>query len=432
MSPVEAHSHLIDVIRVIFRWRKPVSLFFVGVVAAALAYCLITPNKYTARATLMPGSSPGETSSLQATAGSLLNTLGLAGVFRAPTVNPADVFANTLRSRFLVRNVINDLGLIEVFKIKEDDPHRAMEKAVNELMKRSSVNVSDMLLITVEVTQEDPELAAGIANTLIDELDKANQQFSLSSARKAREFVQGRLAETEKAFLETQSRFTAFQQEHGAIALDEQSKATVEAVARLEGEILVLEAQRNALSATHTSSYSKVREMDLTIQALRDKVRTLTKLGSADDESVGGSGSNGSPSPEEGVFIPLGDVPAIAAEYARLLLDVKTQEKVFEILVAQHEELKIEEAKNVPTIQVLDRAVPPIKKSGPFRTVIMIVAAFVGLVGSVGLALLLNYLEAEFDENKVEELGRMRRTVVRDVISRLPGHRGRPMDGSGA
>jgi uncharacterized protein involved in exopolysaccharide biosynthesis len=425
---VEESAHLIDLIRIVFRWRKPTALFFCGVVVAALIYCLFTPNEYTGRATLIPGSSPGETASLQSTAGSVLNRLGLAGVFRAPTINPADVFANTLRSRFLVRNVVNSLGLVEVFEIEEDDPDRALERAADDLLKISSVKVSDMLLITVEVTHEDPRLAANIANSFLDELDDANQQFSLSSARKAREFVEGRLAETEKALLESTSEFTEFQQRHGAIALDEQSKATVEAVARLEGEILVLEAQRDALSVTHTSSYSKVREMDLTIIALKDKVGTLTRRSSTNGEEAGDSNQQEGLNSEEGVFIPLGDVPAIAADYARLLLDVKTQEKVFEILIAQHEELKIEEAKNVPTIQVLDRAVPPVEKSGPFRTVIMIVAVFVGLVGSIGLAILLNYLEAEFDEKEVHELGQMRRTVIRDVVSRLPGRRTGPND----
>jgi uncharacterized protein involved in exopolysaccharide biosynthesis len=425
---VEESTHLIDLIRVVFKWRKPVALFFIGVVVAALIYCLATPNRYTARATLIPGSSPGETANLQSTAGSVLNRLGLAGVFRAPTINPADVFANTLRSRFLVRNVVEQLGLVEVFEIKEDSPERALEKAANDLLKLSSVSVSDMLLITVEVTHEDPKLAAGIANTFLEELDKANQQFSFSSARNAREFVEGRLAETEGALLESQSAFTEFQQEHGAIALDEQSKATVEAVARLEGEILVLEAQRDALSATHTSSYSKVRELDLTILALKDKVRTLTKRNAGAEEEAEAPNQQQGLTPDKGVFIPLGDVPAIAAEYARLLLDVKTQEKVFEILVAQYEELKIEEAKNVPTIQVLDRAFPPIRKSGPFRTVIMIVAIFVGLVGSFGLAFALNYLEGEFDERKVQELGQMRSAVVRDVISRLPGRDAKPKD----
>jgi tyrosine-protein kinase Etk/Wzc len=420
---VEDSVRAIDLIRIVFRWRKPAAVFVCGVVLAALIYCLVTPNEYTAVATLMPGSTPGEASPMQNMAGSFLNQFGFGGMFRGAATNPADVFANTLRSRFVARNVVNELGLVELFDVKEKNPFRALEKATKDLRDITTVDVSDMLLISVGVTYQDPVMAAKIANVFIDELEKANQQFSLSSAKNAREFVELRLASTEESLHDAQTKFTEFQQEHGAVALDEQSRVTVEAVARLEGEILAMEAKRDALSATHTPSYSILRELDLTIDALRKKVRGLTMAGGGDEENPdGGEGVLS----EMGVFIPLGDVPAMAAEYARLLLDVKTQASVLEILVQQHEQLKIEEAKDVPTIQILDRAVAPIEKSKPYRTVIMIVAIFVGLVGSFVLALTLNYLESEFDAGQRAELNSMRKNVVQEVLSRIPGRGARP------
>ncbi len=433
---MEDSTRAIDLIRIVFRWRKPAAVFFLGVLLAALVYCLLTPNEYTAVATLMPGSTPGEMSPAQSMAGSFLNRFGFGGMFRGAAINPADVFANTLRSRFVARNVVTELDLVEVFDIDKSNPKKALEKATDDLIDMTSVGVSDMLLISVSVTHEDPRLAADIANAFLDELENANQTFSLSSAKKAREFVEQRLERTGEALEEAQETFTRFQQRHGAIVLDEQSKATVEVIAKLEGEILAMEAKRDALSATHRPSYSRLRELDLTIDALRGKARELMVGGASGgvrrggqgegDPAVPGAGAEEEtdealPEPEKGVFIPLGEVPAIAAEYARLLLDVKTQESVLELLVQQHEQLKIEEAKNVPTIQVLDRAFPPIKKSGPHRTVIMIIAIFIGAIGAFGLALLLNYLEGEFDRAQREELGRMRRSVIREVLSRLPG-----------
>jgi uncharacterized protein involved in exopolysaccharide biosynthesis len=420
---LEDSVRAIDLIRIVYRWRKAAALFFGLVVLGALVYCLLSPNEYTAVATLMPGSTPGEMNPMQNMASSFLNRFGVGGFFRGATINPSDVFANTLRSKFVARNVVNGLDLVEFFDIDEKEPARELEKGVKELKDITSVNVSDMLLISVAVTHKDRVMAAKIANAFLDELENANQQFSLSSAKKAREFVERRLATTEEALTEAQAKFTEFQQEHGAVALDEQSKATVEAVARLEGEILAMEAQRDALSATHTPSYSRLRELDLTIDALRNKVRGLIHSDYGDDTDDGRGVVS-----EEGVFIPLGDVPTISAEYARLMLGVKTQASVLEILVQQHEQLKIEEAKNVPTIQILDRAVPPIEKSRPYRTVIMIVAVLVGLVGGVVLALTLNYLEGEFDAGDRAELTDMRRSVVREVLARLPGRGSPPQD----
>jgi tyrosine-protein kinase Etk/Wzc len=405
-------SHLMNIIRIVFRWRKAAAVFFCAVVAAALIYCLVTPNEYTARATLMPGTTTGEMTPTQSMASSFINKFGFLGALRGSVMNPADIFANTLSSRLLARRVTEKHDLVRVFEVGDKDPDKALEQATDDLMKITSVDVSDKLLISIEVTYEDPVLAAAIANSFLDELDKANQEFSLSSAKKAREFVEGRLEQSEKALVSAQAAFTQFQEEHGAVVLDEQSKATVGAVARLEGEILAQEAQRDALMASHTPSFSKVRDLELSIQALRDKVRSLMK-GTKGDER----GGEETLTPEEGVFIPLGEVPAISAQYARLLLDVKTQEKVLEILVEQHEQLKIEEAKNVPTIQVLDRAFPPTKKSKPMRTVTMILAGLVGLVGAIGLALVLNYLEGEFDQPKLMELSGMRKRAFEELAS---------------
>lgn len=423
---MEDSTHLIDLLRIVYRWRKPAAVFFCAVVLAALVYCLLTPNEYTAKATLMPGTTSDEMGATQGMAGSFLSQIPFLRGLRGPALNPAEVFANTLRSRLLARRVVQELDLIEAFEIGEDDPGRALEKATNELQKRSSVDVSDMMLISIQVTWKDPELAAATANAFLRELDKANQEFSLSSAKNAREFVEERLAGTEEELESAQLKLMEFQGRHGAIVLDEQSKATVEAVAQLEAQILAMEARRDALSATHTPSYSKVRELDQTIEAYRNKVRGLTGSSAARDDSAAAGPRL---SLEDGVFIPLGDVPEIAAEYARLLLDVKTQEQVFGLLTQQHEQLEIEEAKDVPTIQVLDEAFPPIRKSKPIRSLIMVVAAILGFLGALAIALVMNYLEGEFDSAKRLELKRMKDVVLKELLSILPGRRGRePQD----
>ena len=428
---MEDSTHLIDLLRIVYRWRKPAAVFFCAVVLAALVYCLITPNEYTAKATLMPGTTSDEMGATQGMAGSFLSQIPFLRGLRGPALNPAEVFANTLSSRLLARRVVQELDLIEAFEIDDDDPERALEKATDVLQERSSVDVSDMMLISIQVTWKDPELAAATANAFLRELDKANQEFSLSSAKNAREFVEERLAETEEELQGAQLKLMEFQARHGAIVLDEQSKATVEAIAQLEAQILAMEARRDALSATHTPSYSKVRELDQSIEAYRNKVRGLTGSSAARGKAAGDDSAAAGTrlSLDDGVFIPLGDVPEIAAEYARLLLDVKTQEQVFGLLTQQHEQLEIEEAKDVPTIQVLDEAFPPIRKSRPIRSLIMVVAAILGFLGALALALVMNYLEGEFDGAKRSELKRMKDVVLKELLSVLPGRRGRePQD----
>ena len=69
--------------------------------------------------------------------------------------------------------------------------------------------------------------------------------------------------------------------------------------------------------------------------------------------------------------------PSVATsrfKYLDLLRKTKTDEAVYELLTKQYEIARIQEAREVPTAQVLDPAVVPGKKSSPHRGQIMISA----------------------------------------------------------
>jgi uncharacterized protein involved in exopolysaccharide biosynthesis len=63
--------------------------------------------------------------------------------------------------------------------------------------------------------------------------------------------------------------------------------------------------------------------------------------------------------------------------------DAKNKEMLFDLLTKEYEIAKIEEAKSMPTIQVLDRAEPPEKKCKPKRAQMVLVAGAIGLFVSV-------------------------------------------------
>jgi len=77
------------------------------------------------------------------------------------------------------------------------------------------------------------------------------------------------------------------------------------------------------------------------------------------------------------ISLPSGRVPEAALEYSRKLRDVRYHEALYTLLLKQYEAAQIDEAKSTPLIQVVDRATPPDKQSGPYRWLI----ALGGLVG---------------------------------------------------
>jgi uncharacterized protein involved in exopolysaccharide biosynthesis len=57
--------------------------------------------------------------------------------------------------------------------------------------------------------------------------------------------------------------------------------------------------------------------------------------------------------------------------YSDLYRQTKIQEVVYEFLTQQYELAKIQEAKELPTVRVMDPAAPPERKSAPIRSLIV-------------------------------------------------------------
>lgn len=83
--------------------------------------------------------------------------------------------------------------------------------------------------------------------------------------------------------------------------------------------------------------------------------------------------------------------PELQLEGARLLREVKVQEEVFISLKRENELSKIEAVKNLPTLEVLDSAQIPLKKSKPQRMLIMFAVFGFSLVTGSGGVLIWHY-----------------------------------------
>ena len=93
------------------------------------------------------------------------------------------------------------------------------------------------------------------------------------------------------------------------------------------------------------------------------------------------------------VMVPTGDMPSTGTQYVRLMRDLKFNETLYELLFSQYQAAKIDEAQDASMIQVVEKAVPPEKKTKPKRSLMVMVALMTGLFVSVALAFILEYLE---------------------------------------
>jgi len=396
-----------DHLTVIVRWRKLILVNFVVVCVLASIVSLLLPKWYKAKATLLP---PVDQTSSAFGLASLLSELPVGELGVSGIRSPFDLFKAILESRSVAEEIVKNYDLIERYHAKN------MEEATRTLWNRSNIEITIEGTIDIEVEARDPELAANLANDYVKELDNLNQKVNTSQAKNTRLFVERRREEAVVELKEAEENLRDFQREHKAISLPEQVEAAILTLADIRAKQVELEVEKGVLENMMGSAHPEIIRLQLQIEELQKQIDQFI-LG--DSKGVRPSDVGGSEA--ENYQVPLTEVPAIGLELARLTRELKIQEAIFEMLTQQYEQAKIQEAKDTPTVQVLDWAVSPEKRSRPKRKIIVLVAGFLSLFASTMYIFSREYLE-KLHRTGGEDYQKMR-TVAQAIAGDLAGVR---------
>jgi uncharacterized protein involved in exopolysaccharide biosynthesis len=259
-------------------------------------------------------------------------------------------------------------GLIDEFHLKQVYHDSKIEDARKDLAERTDVSEDRKSgIITIAVTDHDAKRAAAMARSYVDELDQLVAQVSTSSARRERIFLEGRLQNV-KTDLDLAARnFSDFASKNTAIDIPEQGKAMVEAAAGLQGQLIAVQSELSGLRAIYSDNNVRVRTVEARVNELDKKLN-----------EIGSGGTPGGGLSANSVYPSIRKLPLLGVTYADLYRQTKIQETVYELLTQQYELAKVEEAKEIPTVKVLDAAIVPTKKTFPPRTVIILLGMMLG------------------------------------------------------
>jgi uncharacterized protein involved in exopolysaccharide biosynthesis len=343
--------------RFLLRWAG------IGLITSLLIALLI-PSRYVATTQLMPpdNQSGNGASALLAAAGrSGTGLAGLAGELLGAK-NSGALFVGILSSR-----TVQD-RLIEQFDLRREYWDSKMEDARTDLAKHTGISEDRKSgILSVSVWDHDPKRAAAMASAYVQELDRLVAQVSTSAARRERIFLEERLHAVKQDLDASATKFSEFASKNTAIDIPAQGKAMVEAAATLQGQLIAAESELHGLETIYT-------EQNVRVRALRARVSELrTQLGKIGGEA--GAAGALSPKSDPSLYPSIRQLPVLGVTYADLYRRTKIQETVYELLTQQYELAKVQEAKEIPSVKVLDVAVVPTKKSFPPRIVLTVVGA---------------------------------------------------------
>ncbi len=236
-------------------------------------------------------------------------------------------------------------------------------------------------MITIEVVDTSPVRARDLAQGYLDELNKLVMQTNTSAAHRERIFIEQRLHSVEGDLERAQLQLSEFSSRNTTIDIKEQTHAMVDAGARVQGELLVEQSGLEALRQIYGDGNVRVRETEARIASLQRELDKMAGSSAPLTPETAGGGSEASDAEEKGeLYPPLRQLPRLAVPYADLYRRVRVQEAVFELLTQQYEMARIEEAKDVPVVSVIDPPGVPEKKSFPHRLLLALALTFICFV----------------------------------------------------
>jgi uncharacterized protein involved in exopolysaccharide biosynthesis len=429
------HGHQVKRLRLLWGHRR---LLFralaAGLIAATLIAFLI-PKHYTSMTQLMPpDSQPTSNTMVAGLAVKAGNGIGAMTGDLLGLKSSGALFVGMLQSQTIQNRLVEQFDLKKIYRTQ------LLEDARKELNQNTSIQEDRKSgIISIAVTDGSPQRAAALANAYVNNLNSMVSHLSTSSAHRERVFLEGRLQSVKLELDDAEEQLAQFSSKNNTLDMQQQGRAMLEAASTLAGQMIAAQSELEGLRQIYTDSNSRVRSLNARVRELR---KELDKLGGINGQRVNAGARDADPPvanrPSDLTVVDLSpgmpypsirELPLLGAKYADYYRRARTEETVSELLTEQYELAKVEEAKETPSVKVLDPAEIPERKSYPPRLMIMVLGALSAL--TVGGILIFGKARWQAidpqDENKVfvQEVVTTLRTQLSWISENGTGLRGK-------
>jgi tyrosine-protein kinase Etk/Wzc len=337
---------------IIFNRKIILKITFFSTVFLLLILIFIYPITYSSVVKILPPENNRNNS-----LGSLINNTDFLNLLSpGSSGGNSQLFAEILKSRSAAEYVVCKCNLMKYFSVKDTQLaaaklSRLLEVEVNkEGILSLSADISTPFFGRFSIINDSARiLSSRISNAFVEALDKINQEKLNSRAKRSREYVGTQLILTKINLDSAEIALKRFQEKNKAISLPEQLSAAIQTAAKIKSDIIFTEIQIGTLGANLINNSSTLEGLNRKLLELKKQYRQIE----------GGEKLNSDYMPS------FNDVPELNLELARLFREVKIQNEVYLLLQKQFYSDKIQENKDVPTIEVLDKAIPPLKAKSP-------------------------------------------------------------------
>lgn len=347
----------------LLRWAL-VAMAICGVVA------FLMPKRWQSTARLMP---PDQAASANSALQGMISAkvgegMGAIAGDMLGVRNAGAVMAGILASDSVEDQLVEKFDLRKVY-------HRKFYMDARKILKKNT-DISEERrsgIITIRVSDRDPVRARDMAQAYVDALNLLVVQLTTSSAHRERVFLETRLKTIKQDLDNSSLALSRFSSRTGTLNPQAQGRAVLEASTNLQGHLIAAESELRGLQQIYTSDNIRIRSASARVSELRRELNKMAGAGSPQSKEQQAEAG-------QSVYPSIRELPLLGNTYDDLYRQAKIQEVVYEALTKQYEIAKVQEAKEIPSVRVLDVPKVPERKSWPPRALLMLVGGMLGFV----------------------------------------------------
>ena len=381
---------LTDYLSVLFKWKKflIINLLVISIITIGLSFLIDKTYRATATVMIPPDNSMGLGGLGSLFSGSKSALSIGASVFGTASTSE-DIILGLLNSRGILTKVISKYNLIDYYLV----PEMSIDLTLKAFLDDLNFDTNEFGFIEVSVINKDPQISADIANTFIHLADSLNIKLNMEQAQRNRVFVEKRYFRNLDELKKAEENFMAFQIKFGVFDVPEQVKIAIQAFGTLEAEVIQKEILLAAFEESFSADSKQVIDMSNQIRTIKAKLNDMYLSKDKNQKSI---------------LIVLKDAPELQIEYVRLFRELEIQNKILEYTFPMYEQAKVEEQKSMPTLLVVDNAIPPIEKYAPKKAFIVLFVFFLVLFTHIPLIYRMDDLYKRIELRNVIEIKEMK------------------------
>ena len=339
-----------DLIRHLIRNIRRIAIVTALVTMLSIVVSLMLPNEFRSSANLMPANTPAigldlltRSSGLGGLASNLLRTRSSA----------FDRFFVLLETHTVKKRVIDQFNLIEVYDTG------ANQYPLIDAMKRLDANTNFETFeegnMLIEVWDEDPTRAKELTDFYVQLINEYNIEISSTEASKFKEFIGDKYAEVLASVDSIQSRTIDFQRQYGVIEFDTQASEYLGAITAVTVQLYEAELKLKMVSENARENNPIYLRQLQQVNALKSTLASMYNNTNPND-----------------VILNFSQLPEISTQYVRLKAEAEIQQEMLKFIIPIFENARMEEAKSIPGLVVVDEPFVAERKDRPKRSLIVI------------------------------------------------------------